>query len=315
MSELIQQNNNRASANWQLLASASALALVANMASQAKAEDADRPTVWIEAGAQLERLTNGQDSFAPPFVAELLQNPFTSPRDVQRPSRYSFGQEGRLSFAPEGSDWNFSAAIRYGRSNRHIQTHEETPRVESAEAIVSIPALGKYGTTAVSLPGNRFATTAFQMHESHMIVDFAAGKDVGLGVFGGHGTSSFAAGVRFAQFTSRSKVQLDADPDFHVEYKYITTFAGQPAFIKLPKAQWNLYGGKLEASRSFAGVGPSVSWDADAMLIGDPERSSVTFDWGLNGALLFGRQKRQGHHSTTAHHGIASQNTGALPTL
>jgi hypothetical protein len=51
------------------------------------------------------------------------------------------------------------------------------------------------------------------------------------------------------------------------------------------------------------------------MLIGDPETSSVTFDWGLNGALLFGRQKIQAHHSTTAHHGIASLNTGALPTL
>ena len=49
MSELIQKTDGRGEIRWKLLAGVSALALAAHMASttQARAEDADRPTVWI----------------------------------------------------------------------------------------------------------------------------------------------------------------------------------------------------------------------------------------------------------------------------
>ncbi len=57
MSELIQTHDNRATIRWKLLTGASALALTAyvSSASMAKAEDTDRPLIWIETGRQMDR--------------------------------------------------------------------------------------------------------------------------------------------------------------------------------------------------------------------------------------------------------------------
>ncbi len=45
-----------------------------------------------------------------------------------------------------------------------------------------------------------------------LVLDFQAGKDVGLGLFGARGSSIVSLGVRFAQFTSTSNVMLKSDP-------------------------------------------------------------------------------------------------------
>jgi hypothetical protein len=311
MSELM-NTKEQSSGKWHLLTSVSAAALIALFPQSASAGD-DRPTVWIEVGAQLERLTNGQESFAPLFVTPLLENPFTPPAEVQRPPRYSFGQEGRISFQPEGSDWSFTAAIRYGRSNSSGNVHEETSPA-SAHAVQSAPLLGIYETGLVAPTTERFATTASRTQDTHLVLDFMAGKDVGLGAFGAHGSSTFSAGVRFAQFTSRSKVRIDADPDFAFSYKYLTSIFGIPGYFKLPAQSWNLYSGKMQLARSFTGAGPKLEWDANATLFGDQGSGAVTFDWGLNGALLFGRQKVSAHHETMAHRNLELSH-GPLPTL
>jgi len=52
----------------------------------------------------------------------------------------------------------------------------------------------------------------------------------------------------------------------------------------------------MQATRSFQGVGPTVSWTGSTPLIGNRQDSELTFDWGANGALLFGRQKADVHH-------------------
>jgi hypothetical protein len=311
MSELM-NNTARSSRKWHLLTSASAAALIGLFPQSASADD--RPTVWIEVGAQLERLTDGQESFAPPFVTKLLENPFTSPNEVQRSPRYSFGEESRISFQPEGSDWSFTAAIRYGRSNSSGNMHEETVPA-SGQLIESAPILGVYETGHIPANGMRFATTTSQTHDTQLVLDFMAGKDVGLGFLGSNSSSTFSAGVRFAQFTSRSKVRVDSDPDFGFSYKYATSVFGIPGYFKLPAQSWDLYAGKMEMARSFTGAGPKIEWTADAELWGRPETAVLTFDWGLNGALLFGRQKVRAHHETMAHHRSDDHSTGALPTL
>ena len=213
MSELITTADN-ANAKWRLLASVSALAMSAAFPQAAAASD-DRPTVWIEAGAQLDRLSNGQESFAPPFVATLLENPFTPPAVVQKGPLYSFGQEGRFSLQPEGSDLVFSVAVRYGRANSSGNLHEQTtPRAPGF--IISLPPYLHYVHQFPSAATERFATTASRTHDTSLVLDFQAGKDVGLGAFGSNGASTFNAGIRFAQFTSRAKSRMDADPDFAV---------------------------------------------------------------------------------------------------
>ncbi len=56
------------------------------------------------------------------------------------------------------------------------------------------------------------------------------------------------------------------------------------------------------ASRSFRGIGPSLSWNGSTPVAGNPQGGEVTFDWGANAALLFGRQKARVQHQETAHY-------------
>lgn len=314
MSELINNASKRPDARWQLLTSVSALALMVLFPASAVAGEEDKPTVWIEVGGQLDRLSDGQESFAPPFVATLLENPFTPPSKIQAPPRYSIGEEGRLSFSPDGSDWVFSASVRYGRANSSGNVHEETSPA-SPQIVERIPYFSISQTGHLPAAAKRFASTASQTHDTHLVLDFQAGKDVGLGVFGAHSSSTLNAGVRFAQFTSRSTSKIDSDPNFAISYKYLTRIGSYSAYIKFPKQHWDLYGAKISATRSFGGIGPSIEWDGDSLLVGHQDAGSVTFDWGLSGALLFGRQKMKAHHETMAHHGSNQHASGPLPTL
>jgi len=54
----------------------------------------------------------------------------------------------------------------------------------------------------------------------------------------------------------------------------------------------------FDASKRFSGIGPSVSWSAYSTIMGKSSSESITFDGGVNGVLLFGRQKTIVQHST-----------------
>ena len=53
------------------------------------------------------------------------------------------------------------------------------------------------------------------------------------------------------------------------------------------------------AWRNFHGVGPSLSWNASVPVVGNIEAGLVTFDFGANAAVLFGRQKSHAKHQET----------------
>ncbi len=103
MSELMKTQTRYGAIRGNLLATASCIALLTCAGGAAYAEDeSDRPTVWIQLGGQLERMSDTQDSFTPPF---LLKTPpafeTVSPLGAERPPLYSIGGEGKLSFQPE----------------------------------------------------------------------------------------------------------------------------------------------------------------------------------------------------------------------
>ncbi len=51
-------------------------------------------------------------------------------------------------------------------------------------------------------------------------------------------------------------------------------------------------------ARSFSGIGPEISLDASATLVGQPRNGEIALDWSLNGGALIGRQKSVGSHQT-----------------
>ncbi len=288
MSELIQANNSRAIIRWELLTGASALVLVACVASigVADAEDADRPLVWIELGGQLSRLSDGQEVFAPSLF-DSRPSIFSPSQNFEKPPFYSVDEYGAISIQPENSNWVFSADVRYGRSVSHKHVHQQT-YPKPAQKYTDSP----YYRSALAA---RFADTDSRNSETHLVLDFQAGRDIGLGLFGSQsGSSVVSVGVRFVQFNSRTSTVLKSDPDWHFNYFY----SGGRKFLS-PYQLYHSNYAAMSAQRSFHGVGPSISWNASEPVMGNPQASELTFDWGLNAALLFGRQRAKIHHQTT----------------
>lgn len=298
MSELMNTNHGTSGFRWELLATASALALSTVVAmppaAVAREDDRDRPTVWIEVGGQLERNGGIGAPFAPSFTQfQPTPAPFEtgSPVAVQQSPRYAKGAEAKITLAPESTDWQFSIGVRYGRSNgnKHViaQTHPDAFKYTS-------PARGLQPVGATQLVP-QFADTTVRLSESHTVLDFQAGKDVGLGMFGRDSTSVLSVGVRFAQFTSRSDVKARTRQNIH-PYNLLSP-EKYPLYFN--RYKFHTYYLQANSERSFHGIGPSLSWQASAPLIGNPQEGEFGLDWGVNGAILFGRQKAKAHHQTT----------------
>jgi hypothetical protein len=233
---------------------------------------------------------------------------FSSSAKFERPPLYSVDETGKFSFQPDGSNWVFSASVHIGRSVGTQKVNQQTyPKSFITHySIFGVPYTGRRSPLSA-----RFARTIAKHDESHVIADFQAGKDVGLGMFGNKDSSSvFGVGVRFAQFNTKSNISLNSDPDWQFLYRYndypslgiyhLKKVAGQPYHS-------NIAG--LIATRNFLGIGPSISWNASAPFIGTAKNGEVTVDWGLNAAILFGRQRTKvQHHTTSLYH---SRNLGS----
>src|SRR6185437_537657 len=298
MSEISRNSNKVGKVRRTQLATTSTIALLAYLQGTfvaSAAEDTSKPSIWIELGGQLSRLGDVEETFAPSLF-NARPSIFDPSQPIERPNRYSLDETGAISLQPNHSSWVFSAAVRYGRSTskKHV-VQQTTP-----------PAFYKYNPNypsshPVEWPeARKFADTAAHRSESHLIVDFQAGKDVGLGMFGlRDGQSVVSLGVRFAQFSRRSNISLKSDPDWHFSYKY------RSSSIKFAYKQLyhsNMAG--LTAARSFHGLGPSLSWKASAPMAGDPQSGELSLDFGMNVAVLFGRQRAEVHHQTTSESGV-----------
>src|SRR5580692_2640517 len=292
MSELIQKNNNRAVIRWKLLTSASALALTAAVSTidAAEAQDADRPPVWIELGGQFDQFSGQGSPFAPSFVntTDWAADGLRSPAGIQIMHIFSIGGDANISFQPTDSDWIFSASVRYGRANGHKFVHQQKTQVSRFQ----LP--GHFGSKyfTKTAPGS-YAQTSATKSESHFIADFQAGKDVGLGMFGRDGTSVFGVGVRFARLSEKAQAALYDRPGV----RFVPgTFLGSP----FPTVNnYHHYFATAQRAASFHGVGPSISWNASAPIVGKASGGEITIDWGANAAMLFGRQQAKAHHHTT----------------
>jgi iron complex outermembrane receptor protein len=316
MSELIQKNDNRATIRWKLMASVSAAALIASSmaASEVLAADSDvsRPLIWIELGAQMER-ASGDGPFTPEFYGSLDPS-LSSPNKIQGELPWALGQEAKISLQPQDSDWIFSAGIRYGRAKSKRSAQPQTnaaahPFVYPSPHFYYSPG-GAYQSykwvcckTVPGVPAKvGFADTESRHQESHLILDFQAGKDVGIGLFGRDSSSVVSAGVRFAQFTTRSEIDVKARGDvLHYNgfaYAYPAFASGFPQKYNAA-TKFRAYSLTAGSARSFNGIGPSLSWDASATLAGNSDTSELTLDWGVNVAVLFGKQKTHTHHQSS----------------
>ena len=152
-------------------------------------DDADSPVVWIELGGQLNRLEDGAGTNCAAFLRIRFQTrALLRHWRSKKPPLYSLTKMERSAFQPEGSDWVFSVSVRYGRS--------EAIAIAISRQTIRPWVLAQWTGGA----RHRYAETTTSNSETHEILDFMAGKDIGLGVLGRGGTSILSGGIRFAQF-------------------------------------------------------------------------------------------------------------------
>ncbi len=288
MSELVNATRDERNFRWHLLSTVSAVALLVSASGAVASDEAEHPVVWIELGGQFERVDTPETLFAPLFVTKA-EPVFADPMlDAQQAPRFSIGGEAKLAFAPDDTNWVFSASVRYGRSNAakhlHYQSAHKTTQTHFSRLV-----------TESGRPQERFGDGQSKSNSSHLVLDFVAGKDVGLGLFGDGGSSVFSAGVRFAQFTSSGDTTLHARP-FYRSALFVT---------KPPPYPFRLHGAYLQNDtafiqfkRSAEAVGPALSWDASAPIIKNDSNMTLALDWGANAAILFGRQRAGVHQQT-----------------
>jgi iron complex outermembrane recepter protein len=265
--------------------------------------DADngKPPLWIELGGNFSNLSDANKAFDPSFVSTFAPNGLKSPLSLEDASHYGLDEEAKVSFEPDGSDWIFSGAIRYGRSGSSRHQHQQFENALVPVHIATLDGfnLGQYGIYSIYPSRHvKFTDSSAKESESHAIMDFLVGKDVGLGMFGRQGSSVLSGGVRVAQFVSKSNVNLHAEPDVRYPDSPITNQAQKYQFKHSP-IRFHDYAAMAAEKESFHGLGPKLDWNASTPFGGDEQSGELTFDWGVNAAMLFGRQKASGHHQTT----------------
>jgi len=287
MSELIQKHDNRATIRWKLLTGASALALMAGVsAAQAGDMDKGHPLIWIEAGGAFDQLTANNTLWLAPNTPAPQANP-TPPFGTL--AQVGYDADFKLSLTPNDSDWTYSVGLIYGRSLRgHKTNHDQTYNTTVVLSTV-------YGADKYAYTNFNFANTQQRSSARHLILDFQAGKDVGLGMFGGK--STIAAGVRWAK--------LDEGASGHMSGE--TNATGFALFPNLPGTR---VVADFLAKHSFKGIGPSLSWDSSIPFAGNSS-AELSIDWGIDAALLFGKQKarvnlrtKSTYYSSVGHHEI-----------
>jgi hypothetical protein len=324
MSELIVRSATRPHLRWHLLATVSGLALAASacFAIQAQADNDSQPTIWIELGGQVEHVGDAQDRFtAPFFTSPQAPSPrppeFGSPRglaqiatrtersptadfDLTRPLEeqiapsYEVGGEGSVVLRPEGGPWEFSASIRYGRASGHRRDIQST--AERTQFVYN----AKYPDSLSTPNIVRFTNTKADYNESHSILDFKVGHDIGIGLFDSFGNGTVAIGVRYAQFSSKAAVNINADPSLQIYGNHVSvpSYGLDKYFFQ---TRFHTYALRAQSARSVHGIGPSLFWKSSIPLNKESEMGVFSIDFDLNAAVLFGRQKTQTQHGTVAY--------------
>ena len=151
----------------------------------------------------------------------------------------------------------------------------------------------------------KFVDATANRTQNYEVLDFQAGKDAGLGLFGNDSHAVLSLGVRFVQFHSTLRGSLGLDPD-NGGYKYLQSNSG--GSVKVPNFNAHDFLASFSSVRSFHGLGPVLSSSDSVPIAGHADNTMFTVDWGANAAILFGRQKASVHHQSTAYSHPAGSN-------
>ncbi len=220
-----------------------------------------------------------QTAYTSEFEDTLRLLPLAQNRDLD----WGDGRQVKLTWRPDGA-WSVSAAVRYGRTNSdRTRLHVD----EGGEIVCGIlppfdtspcdPGSPNYAYSFIERPYT-WADASARTDENHTVVDFAVGREFGLG---GLSLSQVSADLRYAQFDSTTIADMRGQP-----YWY------EPAGFALSRipARGEIREAEFHADRRFEGVGPMLSWEAAQRLWGDDRSGHADLEWSIAAGVLFGKQ-------------------------
>jgi outer membrane receptor protein involved in Fe transport len=301
--------------------------------------DGGKPRVWLTVGGNFNNVVAANnESYVPDYIrpggaplliglisrqpagsapagtetmTQLMEaSGFGSPSSYQKTPSSGFDWQAQVEFQPADSDWVLKAGIRYGRSGRKQLAHKsEIPGTKTKGR--PFPSYPSYPCTISSFfphydvchsgVNRKFIDAQGNQREQHTIMDFEAGVNIGIGMFGKEGQGNISAGLRVAQFKSDGHMDVNSDAEY----------------VFNPLMQYHdVYESRGNADRSFHGMGPEVTWEASQPFWGTPENGQFTIDWGANAGLLFGRQSMNASHfSSYCHENFSNEIRGCVTAV
>jgi len=269
----------------------------------------------VEIMGQAQRQDAPYTTMTAQAMADLPAGLNTSQGAQNRDLDWGDGRSVKLIYRPDGSLWSVSGSYRYGRTN----TDTARPHVEQYDqghicgfypngplASFCNPNSPKYNRYISSYEHTSWSEASARNREEHTVVDFAVGRDVGLGLGLSH--SEFGAGLRYAEFQSSTDMTAHALAGWDI----------RPGWAKYYIGVGNTgYVSDLHSRRGFKGAGPTLSWAAAKSLLGNTDTGHLDVDWSITGGTLFGKQKTSfnGEEQITYHHGQASAYPTPLPQV
>jgi iron complex outermembrane receptor protein len=227
----------------------------------------------LEVGGQAQRYDASTSDSNPGFI-----NSFSSAIDPSHDQNFDLDRgDGReVKFTYNAGDWKAWLGARFGKTNgSSVGVFRSEPGNSGCQS-------SKYVAPnfCVTNPANLVTTTNWsqsghRQKEEHTIVNFAAGRDIGMGLFE---ASTLSVGLRYADLNSAQDISLYGISHWDVPTGTVVSQTGHRHRLS------------AHADHGFEGVGPVVSWDASKLLIGDDDAGHLDIDWSVTAGALFGDQ-------------------------
>jgi hypothetical protein len=242
----------------------------------------------VELGGSIARIHADNEIYRAPFESAFAMPGLPYPAAAQGEDLdWGDGREIKVTYA-RTDGWKISAAYRRAETNG---TSGHALKARSAGGYVIGDSDPKY----YSQGKYNYSDTRVRNAEDHALVDFTVGKDIGLGVIA-KSTSAVSLGVRIAQFHSTTSGYVNGIPNYYVHptdaIKYDMTH--------------DTFRSTFDASRSFKGAGPVLSWEASMPLWGADDTGTAALDLGASAGVLFGTQRTHVETTASGKHSIMS---------
>jgi hypothetical protein len=244
----------------------------------------------VEFGGQIQRQDAPKASFTPGFADD-----FAAPLDIFEEAQHQNldwgdGREVKLIYRPDSGLWVMSAALRYGKTSGHADpfVRDRTDPVCGFggyyAAFCQIFADDELFGRITRVTRDNWAGATVHDREEHQLIDFAIGREFGLGWAT---RSLLSLSLRSAQFDSATRAEMHGVPDWNVPVGFFFPYPGLPSTHTVNNAT-------MEAHREFDGAGPILGWEASLPLLDGGERGQLTTDWSVSAGALFGDRETSG---------------------